>query len=133
MPAHNPSAPLPLTPPPANSRDAVLSRPLAKQGILIVDDNPEKTLALQSVVEELDYAVVVASSAEAALRELLKRNFALALLDVHMPGMDGFELAALIRSRPAHQHLAIVFIRCSGCRRRPTRWRSSRMKVSSGS
>lgn len=86
------------------------TRPVAKRSILIVDDNPEKTLALQSVVEELQHTVVIATSADAALRELLKQDFALALLDVHMPKMDGFELAALIRSRPAHQNLAIVFM-----------------------
>ena len=92
------------------SRRIFSSRPIHRRSVLIVDDNPEKTLALQSVVEELDCDVVVASSASAALRELLQHDFALALLDVHMPEMDGFELARLIRSRPAHDHLAIVFI-----------------------
>lgn len=75
-----------------------------------MDDNPEKTLALQSVVEELGCQVVVASSGEAALRELLRQEFALALLDVQMPGMDGIELARLIRARQAHDHLTLVFM-----------------------
>lgn len=78
--------------------------------VLVVDDNPQKTLALQSVLQELDCRVVVASSAEAGLRELLQRNFALAILDIQMPGMDGFEMAQLIRSRPAHANLSIVFM-----------------------
>lgn len=92
------------------SRGLASAQPKTKRSILIVDDNPEKTLALQSVVEELGYSVVVATSAHAGLRELLRQEFALALLDVHMPGIDGFELAALIRSRPAHHDLAIVFM-----------------------
>lgn len=91
-------------------RNRFTAPPPARRSILIVDDNPEKTLALQSIVEELDYRIVIARSADAALRELLKQDFVLALLDVHMPGMDGFELAELIRSRPAHQNLAIVFM-----------------------
>jgi CheY-like chemotaxis protein len=78
--------------------------------ILLVDDTPEKTLALQSIITELDYEVVVATSAKAGLRELLRQDFVLALLDVQMPGMDGFEMAKLIRSRPAHDHLTIVFM-----------------------
>jgi PAS domain S-box-containing protein len=101
------SAPF-ATPEPGRGRSP--PPPPPRRSILIVDDNPEKTLALQSVVEELDYQVVVAGSAEAGLRELLKQDFALALLDIHMPGMDGFELAALIRSRPAHHDLGIVFM-----------------------
>src|SRR5690349_17485487 len=101
---------LPSTPPlphrhSANFYSRFDALPVSGRSILIVDDNPEKTLALQSIVEELGYAIVVATSANAALRELLKQDFALALLDVHMPGMDGFELATLIRSRPAHQNL----------------------------
>ncbi len=92
---------------------ASLDRPsvaVGKPKILLVDDNPEKTLALQSVIAELDYDVVVASSAAAGLRELLRQDFSLALLDVQMPGMDGFEMATLIRSRPAHANLTIVFM-----------------------
>lgn len=92
---------------------ASLDRPGAAAGrpkILLVDDNPEKTLALQSVIAELEHDVVVAPSADAGLRELLRQDFALALLDVQMPGMDGFEMARLIRSRPAHDPLTIVFM-----------------------
>lgn len=89
----------------------VRSDPAAgKRKILLVDDNPEKTLALQSIIAELDHDVVVASSAEAGLRELLRQEFSLALLDVQMPGMDGIEMAKLIRSRPVHEHLTIVFM-----------------------
>ncbi len=87
-------------------RPAATTRP----NVLVVDDNPEKTLALQSIITELDCEVVVVTSAEAGLRELLRQDFSLALLDVQMPGMDGFEMANLIRSRPAHDQLTIVFM-----------------------
>jgi PAS domain S-box-containing protein len=78
--------------------------------VLLVDDQPDKALAIRSVVEELGHTLTVATSGEAGLRELLSRHFALVLLDVHMPGMDGFEMAQLIRSRPAYENLAIIFI-----------------------
>jgi PAS domain S-box-containing protein len=95
---------------PSGGSRGVASPPGTKAAILIVDDNPAKTVALRSVVEELEYDVVVASSGDDALRELLKREFVLALLDVQMPEIDGFALAALIRSRPAHRSMAIVFM-----------------------
>ncbi len=78
--------------------------------ILLVDDEPNKALAIQSVVDELNHHLVVATSGEAGLRELLEREYSLVLLDIHMPGMDGFEMARLIRSRPSYSNLAIVFI-----------------------
>jgi signal transduction histidine kinase/DNA-binding response OmpR family regulator len=82
----------------------------AKSNILIVDDLPEKVLVLESVLEELDQNVVVAYSGEDALRRVLEYDFAVILLDVLMPGMDGLETAAMIRRRKKSAHTPIIFI-----------------------
>jgi signal transduction histidine kinase/DNA-binding response OmpR family regulator len=82
-----------------------------KANILIVDDLPDKLLVLQSILEELDQKVIQARSGEEALRRVLENDFAVILLDVHMPGgMDGFETAALIRQRRRSAHIPIIFI-----------------------
>ncbi len=78
--------------------------------ILIVDDLPENLLALQALLREEPLQVVAAGSGEEALSLLLEREFALALLDVQMPGMSGFELAELIRGSSRTRHLPIVFV-----------------------
>ncbi|MGH7192335.1 MAG: response regulator, partial [Candidatus Saccharimonadales bacterium] len=62
--------------------------------ILIVDDRPDKLLALSAALAEVCPSVVTADSGRAALRCLLERDFAVILLDVNMPGMDGFETAS---------------------------------------
>jgi len=84
--------------------------PPEKVNILIVDDRPEKLLALESVLSELDQNVVEASSGKEALRKLLKQEFAVILLDVSMPIMDGFETASLIRQRQESEHTPIIFV-----------------------
>jgi signal transduction histidine kinase len=81
-----------------------------KARILIVDDVPEKLLALQVVLEELDQVVVAANSGADALRCLLADDFAVILLDVNMPDMDGFETAAMIRQRKRSEHTPIIFL-----------------------
>ena len=81
-----------------------------KINILVVDDVPEKLLSLQVVLEELGENVVTAGSGREALRHLLRDDFAVILLDVNMPGMDGFETAALIRQRGKSEHTPIIFI-----------------------
>ena len=81
-----------------------------KVNILAVDDSPDKLLALCVLLGELHQNVVKASSGREALRALLKDEFAVVLLDVNMPGMDGFETAALIRERRATEHTPIIFI-----------------------
>jgi signal transduction histidine kinase/DNA-binding response OmpR family regulator len=81
-----------------------------KVDILIVDDLPEKILVFQSVLEELGQNVIAARSGEEALRLILERDFAVILLDVNMPGMDGYETAALIRRRRKSAHTPIIFI-----------------------
>src|SRR5207253_8290534 len=81
-----------------------------KSNILLVDDLPEKLLVLSSVLEELDQNIVTARSGEDALRRVLEQEFAVILLDVNMPGMDGLETAALIRRRKRSAHTPIIFI-----------------------
>jgi signal transduction histidine kinase/CheY-like chemotaxis protein len=81
-----------------------------KINILIVDDLPEKLLVLESILEELGENVVKANSGAEALRLVLAHDFAVILLDVYMPGMNGFETAALIRQRRKSAHTPIIFI-----------------------
>ncbi|HYO10132.1 MAG TPA: response regulator [Tepidisphaeraceae bacterium] len=85
-----------------------------KVNILIVDDKPEKLLSLEAVLEELGQTIVRAYSGREALRALLNQEFAVILLDVNMPGMDGFETAALIRQRKTTEHVPIIFITAFG-------------------
>ena len=81
-----------------------------RTSILIVDDSPEKIVALESILDELGQDIVKAASGREALRHLLTRDFAVILLDVRMPVMDGFETAALIRERPRSEHTPIIFV-----------------------
>src|SRR6266404_1660025 len=81
-----------------------------KVNILMVDDHPANLLALEAILEELGQNLVRANSGEEALKWLLKEEFAVILLDVQMPGMDGFETAALIREREKSKHTPIIFI-----------------------
>ena len=78
--------------------------------MLLVDDKPENLLALETVLDDLGQNLVRATSAREALRFLLLEDVALILLDVQMPGVNGFELAELIRERPRTQHTPIIFI-----------------------
>ena len=77
--------------------------------VLIVDDDDRNLLAIQTVLEDLG-EVVVARSGEEALRHLLKGEFAVILLDVFMPGMDGYETAQIIRSRQQSKRIPIIFL-----------------------
>src|SRR3954464_9257390 len=85
-----------------------------KINILIIDDKPEKVLALEAVLEELGQTIVRAYSGREGLRCLLNGDFAVILLDVNMPGMDGFETAAMIRQRQASRDVPIIFITAFG-------------------
>src|SRR5919205_3669644 len=82
----------------------------SKVSILIVDDRPEKLLSLEAVLEDLGQTIVRAYSGREALRHVLNQEFAVILLDVNMPDMDGFETAQLIRQRPRSEHTPIIFI-----------------------
>ena len=81
-----------------------------KVNILVVDDLPEKLLVYETILEGLGQNVVTARSGREALRFLLEREFAVILLDVNMPDMDGFETAAMIRSRRQTAHTPIIFV-----------------------
>jgi CheY-like chemotaxis protein len=81
--------------------------------LLLVDDEPANLLALHAVLEPLGHELVDARSGRDALRLLLERRFAVVLLDVRMPGMDGIETASLIRQRERTHGLPIVFVTAS--------------------
>lgn len=81
-----------------------------KVNILMVDDSPDKLLAMEAVLEELGQNLVKVHSGTEALRVLLKQEFALILLDVNMPDIDGFETAQLIRQRQSLEHIPIIFV-----------------------
>src|SRR5215208_2223910 len=85
-----------------------------KVSILLVDDRPEKLLAIEAVLEDLGQNIVRAYSGREALRHVLDHDFAVILLDVNMPGMDGFETATMIRQRQSSQHIPIIFITAFG-------------------
>ena len=81
-----------------------------KAKILLVDDRPENLIALEAILQSLDQELVTAESGEEALKHLLVDDFAVILLDVQMPGMDGFETAAHIKQRERTRHIPIVFL-----------------------
>jgi PAS domain S-box-containing protein len=81
-----------------------------KVNVLLVDDQPAKLLATEEILRDLGENLIKASSAREALEFLLKNEAALVLIDVCMPELDGFELAALIRDHPRFQKTAIIFI-----------------------
>ena len=78
--------------------------------ILIVDDDERNAFAAMQALEDLGHELVVARSGEEALKELLQADFAVILLDLHMPGMDGYETAHLIRERRRTRDTPIVFL-----------------------
>src|SRR5438477_3286690 len=78
--------------------------------ILIVDDDERNAFAAIEALNDLGHELVVARSGEEALRRLLQDDYAVILLDLHMPGMDGYETAALIRARRRNARIPIVFL-----------------------
>jgi PAS domain S-box-containing protein len=78
--------------------------------VLLVDDQPAKLLAYETVLQDLGENLIKASSAREALQYLLKTDVAILLIDVCMPELDGFQLAAMIREHPRFQRTAIIFI-----------------------
>ena len=81
-----------------------------KTPILIVDDKPENLLALESLLADEHLEIIKASSGDQALEVLLDRDIALILMDVHMPGMDGYETAELMRNSSRTRHIPIIFV-----------------------
>ena len=95
---------------PIDSVRMVSSEALPKAKILLVDDQAKNLLALNAMLEPLGQEVVQASSGKEALRHLLRDEFALVLLDVQMPVLDGYEVAELIRSREKSRAVPIIFL-----------------------
>ncbi len=81
-----------------------------KVSILLVDGRPENLVALTAILDSAEYRLVLANSGQEALRRLLNEDFALILLDVRMPGMDGFETARIIKQRERSRYVPIIFI-----------------------
>jgi signal transduction histidine kinase len=81
-----------------------------KANILVVDDGPDKLVVYRSILDDLGHNVITARSGAEALKYVLQRDFAVILLDVHMPDVDGFETANLIRRRKRSAHTPIIFI-----------------------
>ena len=78
--------------------------------ILLVDDQPAKLLSYEVILRELGENLIKAGSAREALEHILKKDIAVILIDVIMPDLDGFELAAMIRGHPRFQTTAIIFV-----------------------
>src|SRR5262245_57755023 len=81
-----------------------------RANILLVDDHPANLLALRAVLEDMGHHLVDAHSGEEALRLLLQEDFAVVLLDVQMPGLDGFEVAKRLRARERSRHTPVIFL-----------------------
>jgi len=81
-----------------------------RASVLLVDDEPDNLVALTAVLEPLERELVLAGSGDEALRLLLTREFAVILLDVRMPGLDGFETAAMIKQRERTRSIPIIFV-----------------------
>jgi len=87
-----------------------MAAPRVKPRVLLVDDRSDNLVAMQAVLAPLDCDVATASSGEEALKALLKDDYAVILLDVQMPGLDGFETARLIKSRERTREVPIIFV-----------------------
>jgi diguanylate cyclase (GGDEF)-like protein/PAS domain S-box-containing protein len=88
--------------------------PLPPPAILLADDDASKRLALRAIIEPLGHSIVDADSGRAALRAVLRQRFALILMDVRMPTMDGYETAKLIRQREESALTPIIFVSAFG-------------------
>jgi signal transduction histidine kinase/DNA-binding response OmpR family regulator len=82
--------------------------------VLVVDDRPDKLLGIVALLETLGANVLTATSGREALRHVLRQPFAVILLDINMPGMDGFETAELIRAYRGSKHTPIIFMTAAG-------------------
>src|SRR5688500_19640526 len=89
--------------------------------ILLVDDDRAALFALRELLADVDATLVLAATGEEALRQVLKQQFAAIMLDVRLPGMDGFEVAAAIRSLERSRRTPIIFMSAYSDRRRQAR------------
>jgi two-component sensor histidine kinase/DNA-binding response OmpR family regulator len=94
----------------ATHQDAHASRVAEPINILLVDDEPKNLTVLQSILDDPEYRLVRAESADAALLALIADQYALIILDVRMPGMTGFELAQMIKERKKTSRVPIIFL-----------------------
>src|SRR4051812_5398195 len=78
--------------------------------VLLVDDRPDGLITLEAVLSSPDYRLFKASSGKEALSLVLDEDFAVIILDVQMPGMDGFETATYIKKRERSKHIPIIFV-----------------------
>jgi PAS domain S-box-containing protein len=105
------AAPRPVTALQAGERDAAGEGRLADAPrVLLVDDRPENLLALEAILDPLGLVLVRAHSGEEALKHVLQQDFAVILLDVQMPGLNGFETAQIIKSRERSRAIPIIFL-----------------------
>src|SRR5205823_618409 len=81
-----------------------------RASILVVDDSPANLLTVETVLSSLGQMIVTTRSGREALRRLLTEDFAVILVDVNMPEMDGFETASMIRQRKRFEHTPIIFM-----------------------
>src|SRR5579884_2486715 len=95
---------------PKNRRVGLNPERKDKVNILMVDDQPAKLLSYETILSDLGENLIKATSAREALEHLLKSEIAIVLMDVSMPEMDGFELAAMMRQHPRYQKTAIIFV-----------------------
>src|SRR5918992_2232657 len=91
-----------------------LERASATADILVVDDQADSLIALERVLAPLGREVVTASSGEDALKRLLERDFAVIVMDVRMPGLDGFETVELIKQRRRNEDISVIFLTGAG-------------------
>ncbi|MGH2802188.1 MAG: response regulator, partial [Thermoleophilaceae bacterium] len=82
----------------------------ATTGILVVDDQADSLLAIETVLAPLGHHVGTAQSGEEALKQLLERDYAVIVMDVRMPGLDGFETVELIKQRRRSEEVAVIFL-----------------------
>src|SRR5690348_3647165 len=89
---------------------AVADAPADRARILLVDDQPARLLTYEAILAPLGEELVAVQSGEEALRRLMETEFAVILLDVSMPGLDGFETAGLIHAHPRFENTPIIFV-----------------------
>ncbi|HEY2590810.1 MAG TPA: response regulator [Steroidobacteraceae bacterium] len=101
---------MPSDPPTSLPLESGRPLPAGEIKILLVDDQPARLLSYETILEGLGYGMVRATSGLQALEQLMKDEFAVILLDVSMPGMDGFETASLIHEHPRFERTPIIFV-----------------------